>query len=357
MSRIRELDLMRGIAIFLVVLGHTFPPVLKDKYLTLYIGYHFIYNFHMPLFFLISGFLYYIQARKIDTITFIKNKFVQLMIPYIVFSLLTYLGINLAMASSHTLNNVLAQNGYTVVGNFNAFLYSLLTYTDHIDKHIWFIYCLFLIFIIGKCLDEFIGRSNFWTIAIIFLGISFFINLNIGRIFPIVKLTLYHFIFFYIGKYFAQNYGNKNTILIYKTRIILSFMFLNTMMIGIHYCTISKLIDKNIGLLLNKILIYPCSILGVLSTFILVHYISNKVILDKLVVLNKYSYDIYLLHQPFIVSGSIAVLYAVLKLPVEVVVITALTTGIIIPYFISKYILRKSSILSLLFLGKFKKLN
>ena len=41
-------DWMRGIGILLMIVGHT---ILVDGF-----GYRFIYSFHMPLFFLISGY-------------------------------------------------------------------------------------------------------------------------------------------------------------------------------------------------------------------------------------------------------------------------------------------------------------
>ena len=45
----RELwiDILRGIGILLVVLGHTNPPFKR-----------IIYSFHIPLFFILSGFLW-----------------------------------------------------------------------------------------------------------------------------------------------------------------------------------------------------------------------------------------------------------------------------------------------------------
>ncbi len=46
-KRLMWLDAARGIGILLVLLGHTSPSFGK-----------FIYGFHMPLFFIISGFLY-----------------------------------------------------------------------------------------------------------------------------------------------------------------------------------------------------------------------------------------------------------------------------------------------------------
>ena len=52
-QRLEYIDILRGFAIFLVVLGHVLEHAgLKNGFL-----FHFIYSFHMPLFICISGFV------------------------------------------------------------------------------------------------------------------------------------------------------------------------------------------------------------------------------------------------------------------------------------------------------------
>lgn len=90
-NRIAWLDALKGFAIFTVVLGHcvtdclasnTFP---KDKEM-LQIVYDFIYSFHMPLFFLISGYLFYLTKsyRKYEI------KVIDFMIIYLLWNVLTW---------------------------------------------------------------------------------------------------------------------------------------------------------------------------------------------------------------------------------------------------------------------------
>ena len=58
-------DIAKGIAIFLVIMGHTYPPggeVCK-----------FIFLFHMPLFFLVAGYLYNYEKYKNNFINLIKS--------------------------------------------------------------------------------------------------------------------------------------------------------------------------------------------------------------------------------------------------------------------------------------------
>ncbi|WP_321041620.1 acyltransferase family protein, partial [Veillonella caviae] len=92
--RIEWLDSLKGFAIFLVVVGHVVlgyirADIFPQYYNELQYIYNIIYSFHMPLFFLISGFLYKLTWSKKNTGVFKKigNKFLNMVPMYLVFSL------------------------------------------------------------------------------------------------------------------------------------------------------------------------------------------------------------------------------------------------------------------------------
>ena len=64
-SRIKWIDTVRGVGIILVILGHTSTPLKK-----------LIYGFHMPLFFLLSGYLYSQKTISIRAKRFIVPYFI-----------------------------------------------------------------------------------------------------------------------------------------------------------------------------------------------------------------------------------------------------------------------------------------
>ena len=73
--RLKELDLLRGIAMFLVILGHTRVP-----------GEKYIMAFHMPLFFFITGIT--LALRPITSFkSFLITRWKRLIIPYFLFEL------------------------------------------------------------------------------------------------------------------------------------------------------------------------------------------------------------------------------------------------------------------------------
>ena len=81
-KRIHYLDYAKGIAIILVVLGHIFSEGNIKTY---------IYSFHMPLFFIISGYLFnYSNVKSFKE--FINKKIKAYLIPYVTFSIINILG-------------------------------------------------------------------------------------------------------------------------------------------------------------------------------------------------------------------------------------------------------------------------
>lgn len=79
-KRIEWLDTLKGLGMFLVIWGHSFPG-------TEYVIRKFIYTFHMPLFFFSSG----INAKNdlsLDFRTFVKKKTKQLIVPYFIVNII-----------------------------------------------------------------------------------------------------------------------------------------------------------------------------------------------------------------------------------------------------------------------------
>lgn len=125
-QRNQVVDLMKGVAILLMLVGHTGIP--KEEFL-----YKFIYSFHMPLFFIIAG--YYAKSGEETGMSFLqtlKKDFKRLMVPYIVTSIAIVLFTSL---------RAIVQQDISLV---NERLEGLL-YVTYDAGPIWFLMCLFLI--------------------------------------------------------------------------------------------------------------------------------------------------------------------------------------------------------------------
>ncbi len=76
-KRLEWVDIAKGIGIFLMVMGHSgIPRFIHDC----------IYSFHMPFFFILSG--YFFLTEKYTFVELINRKVKTILLPYFVFSVM-----------------------------------------------------------------------------------------------------------------------------------------------------------------------------------------------------------------------------------------------------------------------------
>ena len=181
-NRIEWIDALKGFAIFSVVLGHcvtdsmssnTFPEYAA----TLKIIYDFIYSFHMPLFFIISGFVFYISKSYKR----FKIKVIDFTIVYILWS-------SFMWASKYVMAKDV-NNPVTLVDLFSIVYKPIMIY--------WYLYVLIFMYLVVSLLKiERVSGKVLLFSAIIAIGVKF-LHLEIG----IVNQFLYHIYFFLAGGY------------------------------------------------------------------------------------------------------------------------------------------------------------
>ena len=144
-TRIYELDIAKVVGMFFVVLGHTYSNSGADLSLRAW-----IYSFHMPLFFLISGILH--KEKKSVSIT-LRYYFKTLLVPVIVFGLLyfllyvpfSYYGLCIYNNDMSEIPISNQQSLYSYVLAFlNYVLLGIFTGTSLPDLVLWFLVVLFL---------------------------------------------------------------------------------------------------------------------------------------------------------------------------------------------------------------------
>jgi polysaccharide biosynthesis protein PslL len=78
MNRQEWIDILKGIGIICVVAGHAMTGSIRDT----------VFLFHMPLFFFLSGFLFYPRP---DRASYLSRKIIHLLIPYFIFLTLLFI--------------------------------------------------------------------------------------------------------------------------------------------------------------------------------------------------------------------------------------------------------------------------
>lgn len=159
-TRKREIwvDNVKIFAISLVVIGHLLQSFKLSGIITDGIVVNdflqIIYIFHVPLFFICSGFLYQHLTKKQGAKEYGKNilkKLIALGVPYFVFSIATYLSKNIFSSSVNTQND--------------KSLLDALFITPQAPY--WFLYALFLLFLVSPILKSKIDASIRLGIALI----------------------------------------------------------------------------------------------------------------------------------------------------------------------------------------------
>lgn len=186
------LDVAKGIAIIAVVLGHCFPTNIYngDGFSEQVANsiYDFIYLWHMPTFFFISGFLW--QHNWLEkNYKKLKDKAFRLLVPYLSFSFL-YIPLRLFFSS-------MANSTYT------GFWKILIGVSP--NGGVWYLYLLFLFF----CFSSIFIRSENILVVSIIIGLitNTIINCNLITIdYSVLRYFFKFYVFFALGILFKSRY-------------------------------------------------------------------------------------------------------------------------------------------------------
>ena len=184
--RYNEIDIYRGLAIILIILGHSFcefPVNIKDEFLNLQ---SFVASFNLSMFFWISGVLFSVKGTWG---LFFEKKLKRLMLPWVVFVLLSILLRSVAGAFTHSHLESIPQELWLAITT---------------AKYYWFIYALFLMMLLTRLI------KNKMVLAI--LGGALLI-LSILDLKPswnalLIKRMLYFYPWFLLG-FLIKNFYSK----------------------------------------------------------------------------------------------------------------------------------------------------
>ena len=222
MNRDRSLDLGKGLAILFVYLGHSiiYHPIQMVKFYpwcrTLA---DFIVSFNMPMFFIISGYLFS-KTRK-STLELYKGKTMRILVPYL-FTMLILVCLKLILPASMSYNSA-------VGGGYKSLIINALCYGG--DR--WFVYTLFFIFMLLIPVRNFLKNKWIDLALMAVLIVVYFLDF-LPTIFALDKV--FHFMVFFIAGYALDEYypaiktwALKWWWLIYAVFIIANIVFIETL--------------------------------------------------------------------------------------------------------------------------------
>ena len=268
---------LRAFAIIIVVLGHSI--ILYDPSWTWYVqgqecpyfaGLKQIINVvQMPLFFSLSGYLFYYTIQKYSFTQILRKKAKRLLIPYFIIGFFWMDPIKILLKVPHH-DNIVNLIKEQIIGNMNG--------------HLWFLYTLFALFLAFKLLYTFkiIGNKkiSYDILIIVCLILCNIFNGAFGSFANIASYAIFFYLAFFMNER-ASTLSNINKL----GRVIIMISVL---------IIIAYLLD------IIPFKLYKCLIA---CAFILIIYrldfksISDNSILNKI---SNCSFGIYLFHSPMI---------------------------------------------------------
>lgn len=305
-----------------------------------------IVNSDVTIFFMISGFLFEKNFEKYvsDKKSFIKKKFWQLIIPYLFWNLVLYVSAWFVHSVvGGQISVILNTFGFTKLTWANIVV-NILTYTNYYVEYLWFIYVLFLLFLINILVGR---KANRLWFGIFILCFAAALNHYFELPYIVWKL-LQHYSSFLIGRV-VFNYISLKKIHA-KEAMAISFGVICSALITVG--VVQTLMQKNI----IRALIVTLSNFGLHVAVGIFLYLLSSVLVklkmgNKMSQIGDFSYDIYLMHTPYVVPIIAKALSRIIGIWSISFLLTVIC-GITIPYAVSKYIIRRSSILKKAALGK-----
>lgn len=260
-----ELDIIKGIAILMVIYGHcfaTFPIDIKAGFPL--DAQTCITSFHMALFFCASGFLF---SLKDSWPVFLRKKVKRILVPYIVFCCLDVSARHAfcSFTKSHKLENI-----FVVLFN---------------GDHYWFLHTLFVLLILMKLLN---GKQKIGIpLLVLTIILSSFRSIRSCQTFQICNIFIF-FPFFYMGYLMKLFYGDLKKYLsslpLTVVIIVLSILVYyygkhNLVIIRYIYPVISILSVWCISLQVNRFLPYLKTTFSHFGKYSLQYYLNHMLIM------------------------------------------------------------------------------
>ena len=324
-----EINIMRGMAVLCVVIGHSFNPTETPTILGFIKS--FVYCFHMPAFFFISGFLEGEKRRSIsEKKQAIVKKAKRLMVPYFFLTVVT--------AVLKLLFGAFARNPL----NYSTLAVDVLIGRNNPNGGLWFLYALFVISIFGILFDT-INRTTLTGTMFVLYMLNSVVFKQSGYV--VGFFLSYAWIYFMGGavrKHLYEKMKNSELLMSVKGIVIIAVVSVGYMMLAFVRIYKSQ----------SWILATAVTVIGVFLLFVIAVQIEHYHCGEKLwMLLGDYGMDIYMIGY-YVQQAIFVICGKILGLDYLIYAWLMLTFGLIAPIILSKYIVRNNRILSTLILGR-----
>ena len=277
-KRIGSIDIAKAIGIILIVIGH----IQSNENFT-----HFIYSFHVPIFFIISGYLY----KKTEKLSeYVKKKAKTILIPYFIFGAISL--IYWFVIERYFREQIV--NPWIPVANL--FLAQAGEYNFIANAALWFLPCLFCTELIFDILKRITKNEKVFLLGIILISAIGLIYNKLDFVsLPFELNTAFVAVGFYYLGYVWKNKFEQN----FKSKINKNWQKVTIAIVCLIITFIFSQINNGISMYgeyyNNYFLMYTCVILGSLAVFMISEIIAKNKILEFI---GKNTLIIMCIHEP-----------------------------------------------------------
>lgn len=207
-KRVPWVDVLKFLGIFTVYLGHFGEEAGKL--------YPYVYTYHVPLFFFVSGF--FADAKKGETFfSFVKKKFKTLMVPYFVFVALSVV--------MHAIQYDMAVEPLL----YEMQRYAFAVRNTLLHSSLWFFSCLFVVSVLYRLILMITKRK--WIVLAISMATACFFQINQPAWFWNMDSALIYLVYYALGnicfsdiRTYRYSYFRVKGRLVYILLVLLSFL-------------------------------------------------------------------------------------------------------------------------------------
>lgn len=238
-SRILFVDIARIYGVALVFYGHIIESYMKAGSPVAAVHYKFVYSFHMPLFFILSGYIAKEHLTNMEFSLYLKNKVASRLVPYL------FLSILLIIPTFWTTGFTVGLELPTVEGYVKGIAATVLAGFPYFNIPTWFLICLFVVEMMHYVTSKFLTSNS----KIILIGGGYYL----------------------IGSVLAWNAGflKPTNMLSQHGKIFPYFMILEAFT-GYSLYLVGVYLHRN-GFLAGKISVFKC-FLGAVTCLFLVYF-------------------------------------------------------------------------------------
>ena len=286
-KRLIGIDVMQGIAMVLVVLGHHLFNFMPEWYKEMF---QWIYTFHMPLFIFISGFLIRYSYKGVngwkEYKQYVTKRLKKFFLPFLIVG---------------TIGTFATWNFKDVSVLLNNLLNLIVSPKQCEVTFLWYIYLLFIFY----CIAPIIFNAKTWIKVLLFIGAIYLSTHVIPVGYLCIDWFSRYFVFFLSGALIARYYHQIRQHKSYCLSICVgSFVAFILMSIAIFNGSS------------NSILRYLIQWVGI-PAFALIAYILKqwRTTCDALVYVSINCFGVYLLHMFIVQAGALFIKLLPLNIP------------------------------------------